>query len=475
MIKSTGPKSEAFVKGVMRQASSIVEVTYGPRGGFVSITNGKESVMTKDGVTVIKSLSSPDIFENAILTTIKEAAQNTLSKAGDGTTTTIVLADKILTVFAPSDYMKKDEIIRSVKRNIRALSRNVSVDSDEIKTVALTSTAGDEDLAKAVVEAFSLAKETSINGIIAEGRLYASTHVSIVDGSSFSGNVIDLSFYDDKDSRSKDVENAHVVFSSSDVSGEDNMVEFITNCVDNDIKDVVIIAPSFAMSAMSTMIVNNGVSINITPIVIDGGDAVKTKLAIEAVSTYVGGYIIGEESGVDLQDCDTDSLVSIGKVSIKGNSILLSGVSSQDAQKVDSLIKRHESALREVGSDEERDVLKVLLSILHGKLVKVIVGGNTLASLVERKDRADDCINSIEMALLHGVVPGACAAYANMAMGIDCSTSFELATEELSNIIKKQGEISNSLDPTFVVEVVAEQAIELAFMLGMTRSVVAVS
>ena len=475
MIKSSGPNSSEFVKGIMNQVSSLVETTYGPFGGFVVLSNGETSVVTKDGVSVIRALVSENKLEQAVIKVIQEAAQNTLSKAGDGTTTTIVMANKILEYFHQSDYMRKDTILATIKKNIRKKSIPVDIESDKLKTVALTATAGDDELSSVVIEAFAEAKENGISGVIAEPRIGDITHVETVEGVNFTGNMIDNIFYENQDNRTKTIKNGSILFSSTEISGEDDIVELITTCVNNGIKDLILIAPSFAMTALSALAINHRVSINVTAMVIDGGDSPSTKMAIEAIATAVGGKIVGEESGIDIGDVTADMLTEIENMTIHNKSVTISGSDSGDQEIISQYIDRYEKKLRVVSSDEERDKLKTLISILKKKMIKVIIGGNTLNSITERKDRADDCINSVELSLKGGVVPGAGYAYANMASGSGCRSSIDEAVEKVSLIInggKTNGSTVNTLDPTIVAETVAEQALELAFILGMTKSVV---
>ncbi len=475
MIKSTGPNSTDFIRNIMQQASALVEATYGPKGGFVVLSNGSTSLATKDGVSVIRALISDNPLEQAVLTVIKEAALNTLSKAGDGTTTTIVLASKILSKFNPSDYMFKDQILEVVKKNIRKKSVSVEIGSQDLMTVALTATAGDMLLSEVILEAFEIAEESGISGVIAEQRLGASTHVETVDGISFVGNMIDTLFYDSQDTRSKTIKEGHILFSSSDISGEDDIVELITTCINNGVKDLILVAPSFAMTALSALSINHKISIDVTPMVLDGGDATKTKMAIEAIALSMGAVIIGAESGIDVGDVTGIMLTKIGKFTVDGKFMVVSGEDNSTNDDIQEMITRYQSKLRTVSSDEERDMFKSLLSILKKKMIKVVVGGNTINSITERKDRADDCINSVELALQGGVVPGAGAAYTNMSTGSKCRSNIDGAVEEVSLIINggdSSGASTRTLDPTIVAETVAEQAIELAFILGMTKSVV---
>jgi hypothetical protein len=155
--------------------------------------------------------------------------------------------------------------------------------------------------------------------------------------------------------------------------------------------------------------------------------------------------------------------------------VTITGRDSSVASEITELALHHEYKLRSVKTDEERDMLKMLISILKKRMISVVVGGNTISSITERKDRADDCINSVELALLGGVVPGGGAAYTGMGSGCGCSTDIESAVEKVSLLINggnSSGSNQKTLDPTIVATIVAEQAIELAFTLGMTKSVV---
>ena len=475
MIKSTGPKSSNTVKEVMNQVSSIVESTYGPFGGFVILSDGEKSVITKDGVSVVRSLVATEPAEMAIIDVIKEAANNTLAKAGDGTTTTIVMASKILSVFHKTDFLNKDNILKKIKENIKSKSKQIDVNSNDLIVVAETATAGDKELSSVIVDAFIEAQKNGISGVIAEPKIGSNTKLEVVDGISFTANMIDNIFYDNHDLKTKELKDVNVLVSSSEISGEDGIVELITTCVNNGIEKIVLIAPSFAMTSLSALSINHKVSIDVTAMVINGGNFVNTKMAIDTFAESIGAFVIGEESGVEIGDVKIDMMPKVEKFSVTGKSVVISGYDNGDKVKISQLVNNYTSKLRIVSSDEERDMFKSLISILKKKMIKVIVGGNTVNSITEKKDRADDCINSVELALKGGVVPGSGSAYVNMASGTGCRTDIDGAVDKVFILINGgnvNGSSDYTLDPTIVAETVAEQAIELAFILGMTNSVV---
>jgi len=471
MIQSTGPNSNGFVKQVMEHVSSIVSMTYGPSGGFVVLSNGEESVATKDGVSIVRVIESDDTFESAIIEIIRESALNTLTKVGDGTTSTIILANNILSRFVTSDFMRKDEIIEAVKLNIRAKSKSVDILSDEIYTVALTATAGDKELSNAIISAFRSSPDALSANVSPEIRLGDTVRHEQGDGAIFSANIIDMAFVDNTENASKSIKDAHIIVSESDVTGEEDVVGMITECVKNGIKDLVIFAPAFSISALSSLAVNHNVSCNFTPMVISSDKIISTKIVMGVIATAFGATIVGEDSGIDLGDITKDHMGIIERFSLSSKKVTISGKDSSSKEDIESKKMYLTNLMKSSTSDEEKNAYKYLLSILEKRISRVIIGGNSMASAIERKDRADDCINAIEMALNSGVVLGAGRGYTNMCLGVHCATDIDSAADDMKKLLP-QDSASSSYDPTEVIVTVAEQAIELAFTLGMTKSIV---
>jgi chaperonin GroEL len=470
MIQTTGPNSGDFVRTVMDSVASIVSMTYGPDGGFVILSNGSDSAATKDGVSVVRALVANSDTENAVISIIREAALNTLKKVGDGTSSTIILANEILKRFSSADFMKKDEIIPAILNNIKKNSIEVEAGSDIFTDVALTATAGDRELSDAIVAAFLESGDNSFS-ITPEIRLGDEVHSESATGIVFTANIIDLAFLDDAGNGKKVVTDGRVVVSNSDIDGEENIVSLITTCLENDIHDLIIIAPSFSMTALSSMAVNHGATINITPLVVSSSGDISSRIVFDTIGAAIGATVIGEDSGVSIEDVTPESMALVEHFSLSGKKVIISGRDSSTENKI-SEMKTYLTRLVETAeSDEEKNAYKILISIINKKIVKVVIGGNSLSAAIERRDRADDCINSLETALSGGVVLGGGRGYTGMADGVGCETDINSAVDELRRLLPS-GARNRTYDPTAVAMTVAEQAIELAFTLGMTRSVV---
>ena len=469
-LKNTILDGNPIVSDCLGYCAALVGATYGPRGKFVILTDGKKSVTTKDGVSVLRALNFDNPTESGVLEVIRGAALDTLEKAGDGTTSTIILANLIYARFKQDDFMDKDRIIKDILANIQLKSKSISIGDKEIYDVALTSVAGDVALARAVTDAFEYAQKNNLKTVIAVQNNGGDTFCKTGDSMSFSANVIDTAFYNS--AKSVDMSDCKIVVASSEISGESEIVQLVETCIRSDIKDLVILAPKFAMNALAALSMNHRRVINIFPAVVDGGDATKTKLSLESVAVSTGASFIGVESGVSLGDVDCKKMGSLSKFSVRGKniSIEVKPLDDHKKKKISDLKKSHIETLSRAGTDEEREMIKYLISILDKTVVKIMIGGSSHNSVVERKDRADDCINSIELALAGGVVLGGGEAYRLMADNVNVKTDISSAGDGLYKMLG--GVSNNALDPTIVVKTVVAQAIDLAFMLGNTASIV---
>jgi chaperonin GroEL len=473
MIQSSGPESASLVREIAANISAIVGSTYGKKGGFAIITDGRESFSTKDGVTVVTELWSDNMIEQGVIDTIREASMNTLSKAGDGTTSTIVLANEILKRFDRNDFMSKNEIISGVISNIRKMAKIVPIDSEEMLAVAMTSTAGDKKLSEAILEGFIVAEKEGVSDVIVEPSQKIETTVEVVDGIRFTANPADIAFYRDMSRMETSFDDIHVIVSGSEITGESDIVNMITECITRDIRKLVVIAPSYSQAAVSAMMVNNYKTIDIMPLTVYDDSPARMNMAIKVVATALGAEIIGENNGIRVADVKIEHMGTIEKFHIGGNKVTISGTNSCD-KKIQELLDHLKPGLRFADSDQERDMIKSLISILKKKVVKVIVGGSAKGSTKERQDRANDCVNAIELALAGGIVPGAGEAYVAMSNGVKSHTDLHSAGRAVSDMLdmSSEGGGFKPLDPAIVIEVVAEQAIDLAYMLGMTNTIV---
>ena len=469
-LNATALDGKVIVAAVLEYCASLVGATYGPRGRFVILTDGNKSVTTKDGVSVLRALSFDSYTESGVLEVIRDAALDTLEKAGDGTTSTIVLANLIYKTFDQTEFMDKDRITRDILKNIQESSKKVSIGDKEIYKVALTAVAGDVELATAVTDAFKHAQEHNLKTVIAVPNNGGDTVCEIGDSMSFSANVIDTVFYDN--AKNVDMENCKIVVASSEISGESEIVQLVETCIANEVNNIVILAPKFAMNALAALSMNHRRVVNIFPAVIDGGDAVKTKLALESVAVSTGAEFIGLESGLSLGDASIGSMGSLSSFSARGKNVTIEvePLGDYKKKKISDLKKSHIETLSRAGTDEEREMIKYLISILDKTVVKIMIGGSSANSIIERKDRADDCINAIELALTGGVVQGGGEAYRSMAKDVQSKADLHTAGDNLFRMLG--GSAGQALDPTIVVKTVVTQAIDLAFMLGNTASIV---
>jgi len=469
MIQATLQSRSNIVGSAITGAALLVEQTYGAKGDFVILTSGKKSVITKDGVSVLRSLYSDDLSENGVLEIIKEASLNTLAIVGDGTTSTILLANEIYKRFKAEDYMNKTNILKNIENNLKKMSVPVSINSKELLQVAETSVAGDSELAGLILDAYHKADEDNLGTVIVEMKVGHKSAVSTYNGIAFSGYLANDSFLHKANGYEVFFDQASVVISDSEIIGEDTVFNLINKCVETEIENLIIIAPGFAVNSLSTMMLNNGHSINIAPVIYNGGSAVGNSLLAEALSTACGqDSILGDSRGIEIGDIDIERCPEIQNFSMNKNSVRFIG--NGDSDKCNLLANRYLELQGDATTDEERDMYKILTSIVKQKSVSVILGGDSKSSLVERKDRADDCVNAVSLALAGGVVPGGAVAYRDALKGLQTKT--DLYQAGLALFEKCGGNKNKALDPTKVVSTVLKQALELSFLLGKTKAVV---
>jgi len=455
-----------LITSVFQTAARTVGSTYGPNGSFAILTDGKNSVVTKDGVSVLRHMKYSSNVEQGIFEIIKEASLRTLTEVGDGTTTTILLAENIYSLLHPVDFHKKEDILAKAIAQLSDVKKKAS--QEDLFTVAMTATAGDEILARIVVDAVITSAEKGYSSVTAEANSESNTSILEEERLGFKGTLVDNAFYD-KSGDFLEWADAVTIVSLSEIAGEENVISLVEKCLREGIEKIMILAPSFALTALSAMAVNNHL-VRFAPIVISAGDAAKTKLALETLAISLEATAIGIETGVELRDATQTHFAQIKSLSFR-NSHISCEVKSTDGGEV-----RRESArilaldcLAKASDDEERDMYRVILGILNRGSITIQVGAASLGAAIERKDRTDDCVNAVELALSGGVVAGAGRAYEAALANLGYDTPFGEASSALILPITKS---TRPLDPYAVAETALTQAIELAFL--MKRSAVVV-
>ncbi|MBN2015424.1 chaperonin GroEL [Candidatus Dojkabacteria bacterium] len=411
-------------KGVDKLANAV-KVTLGPKGRNVALQKSYGSPqITKDGVTIAKEIDLEDNLENVGAQLMKDAASETVDEAGDGTTTSVVLAQSIVNeglrnVAAGTNPM---EIRNGIEKGIRAVVSELQKQAkdvqgkNDIKTVATISANGDEEIGESISQAM---EKVGKDGVITveEGKTFG-ININLVEGMQFDKGYDSPYFVTNTDTLEAEIEDPYILITDQKISAVKDLLPVIEKCVQSGKKDLVIISEELEGEALATLVVNklkgilNVVSVKAPAF----GD--RRKSMLEDIAILTGGTVISEEVGKKLDGAEIDDLGKADKVVVgKEETTIIGGKGSKSALNARIETIRKEMAASD--SDYDKEKLQERLAKLSGGVAVLEVGAATEVELKERKDRIEDALNATKAAVEEGVVAGAGVALLDARKALD--------------------------------------------------------
>ncbi len=403
-------------KGVDELANAV-KVTLGPKGRNVIIEKkfGAPHI-TKDGVTVAKEVELADPFQNMGAQLVKEVASKTGDDAGDGTTTATVLAQSIIAVGLknvtaganPMDLKRGiDKAVTKVVESIKAQSKVVGDNYDQIEQVAAISANNDAVIGKLIADAM---RKVSKDGVITiEEAKGMETTIEVVEGMQFDRGYISPYFVTNTEKMEVEMESPFILIYDKKVSNLKELLPVLEPAVQSG-KPLLIIAEDVDSEALATLVVNRlRGSLKICAVKAPGfGD--RRKEMLEDIAVLTGGIVISEEKGLKLEGATLDMLGTAEKITIsKDNTVIVNG--SGHADNIAKRVAQIKTQIENTTSDYDREKLQERLAKLAGGVAVLYVGAASEVEMKEKKDRVDDALHATRAAIEEGVVPGGGVAY----------------------------------------------------------------
>jgi len=405
--------------------ADAVKVTLGPKGRNVALQKSYGTPqITKDGVTIAKEIELKDNLENTGAQLVKEAASKTVDTAGDGTTTSVVLAQAIVreglrNVTAGSNPMEiKSGIEKGVAVVVEELKKMASSikGKEDIKMVATISSNGDEEIGERIA---TVMDKVGKDGVITveEGQTFGLKE-KYVDGMQFDKGYISPYFVTNTDDLTAEISDPYILITDQKISAVKDIVPVIEKIAQSGKKDIVIIAEEVEGEALATFIVNKLKGIlNIVAVKAPAfGDRRKAMLADIAILT--GGSVISEEIGKKLENTEIDDLGRAEKVIVgKEETTIVNG--KGDKARIKARIEEIKNEIKVTDSDYDKEKLQERLAKLSGGVAVIEVGAASEVELKERKDRIDDALQATRAAVEEGVVAGGGVALLSAKKALD--------------------------------------------------------
>ena len=441
-----GEEARRALKKGIDVVANAVATTLGPKGRNVAIDRKFGSpTITHDGVSVAKEIELEDPFENMGAQLLKEAATKTNDIAGDGTTTSTVLAHAIVTeglktlAAGANPMMLKYGIEKAAKIVAEEVAKQaIEINSkEEIASVA-TNTAHDEQIGDLIADVMDKVGKDGV--ITVEESKGLEFEQEYVEGMQFDRGYISPYFITDSEQMEASLEDPYILIHDKKISAAQDIVPVLEKLVQLGKRDLVIIAEDIDGEALATLVLNKlrGM-INVLAIKAPGfGD--RRKAMLGDIATLTGATVISEETGRKLDSTLVEDMGHCEKiVSDKDNTTLIGGKGDESA--INGRIEQIKVEIDKTTSDYDREKLQERLAKLSGGVAILRIGAATETELKEKKHRVEDALSATRAAVEEGIVPGGGVALINAAPALD---NIDMGNEDAQigiNIVRKSLEV----------------------------------
>ena len=406
---------EKLVTGIDTLADAVVS-TLGPNGRNVVISKPNEPIKsTKDGVTVAKNIDLKDPIKESGVQLVKQAAIQTADSAGDGTTTSTLLAREIIKngLSSINRGVNAVEVKRGIdyatKKVVKNLKNKVAEDissEEQLEQVATISANNDPEVGKLIATAIDKVGRDGIVHI--EESKSGETYLETVEGMQFDRGYKSHFFVTNNSTMTCTLDNPYILIADHKFSTVKDLLPILES-VSNTNKSLLIIASDIDNEALATLIVNKArgtlkVAAVKAP---DFGD--RQKLVLEDIAVLTGGQVFDKNKGMKLEKFSWDWFGEARTVTItKDQTTIVDG--KGEVSDIDCRVGELQSQIENAASPFEMEKLQDRLGRMVGGVSIVHVGGYNETEMHEKKDRVDDALNATKAALEEGIVPGGGAA-----------------------------------------------------------------
>jgi chaperonin GroEL len=414
---------EKLATGIKTVADAVGS-TLGPYGRNVLFMDEYGSVRsTKDGVTVAKELKTlEDPIENMGAQTVKQASIKTADKAGDGTTTSTVLANELIQKSFNSINTNTNVVL--VKKGIEAgaaevlaglkqIKREIS-SPEQIKQVATISANNDDEIGALVAEAMELVGQDGV--VTVEESKTGETSLETVEGIQFDRGYKSMYFVTDNNSMSATLQDPVILIYNGRLVSVKELLPILEGASQTD-SSLLIIAEDIDGEALSTLIVNKmrGMLKVVAVKAPDFGD--RRAAVLEDIATVTGGTVVSPEKGMKLDRFNSDWFGTSRVVTVtKDTTTIVDGRGEETA--VQERVGELKEQIGKATSAFEKEHLQERLGKLVGGVAVINIGGATETEIKEKKDRIDDALQATKAALEEGLLPGGGIALLEAREGI---------------------------------------------------------
>jgi len=408
----------------MNVVANAVGATLGPKGRNVAVDRKFGSpTITHDGVSVAKEIELEDPFENMGAQLLKEAASKTNDIAGDGTTTSTVLAHAIVNEGLKAleagynPMLLKHGIMKATETVVEELRKMaVKIDTKgDIGHVA-TNSAADAEIGNLIADVMDKVGKDGV--ITVEESKSMQFEQEFVEGMQFDRGYLSAYFITSAENMEAVISDAYVLINEKKISAAQDIVPLLEKLVQIGKRELVIIAEDIDGEALATLVLNKlrGM-LNVLAVKAPGfGD--RRKAMLQDIAVLTGGTVISEETGRKLETATLQDLGRAEKVvSDKENTTIVGGKGKKGD--IEGRIREIRAEIEKSTSDYDKEKLNERLAKLSGGVAIIRVGAATETEMKEKKHRVEDALSAARAAVEEGIVPGGEISLINASVKLD--------------------------------------------------------
>lgn len=421
----------------VNKLADLVGVTLGPKGRNVVLESKYGSPkIVNDGVTVAREVELEDPVENIGARLVRQAASKTNDLAGDGTTTSVVLAQgliaegvKIVIAGANPIQIAKgiENTVKGLVSELRSMSKEI--EDSELADVAAVSAGNDYDIGNMIAEAM---RKVGSKGVVTleEGTSAVSTSY-VVEGMQFDRGYISPYFVTDSEKLVAEYENCKVLLVDKKITKASDLVNVLEDAIKANYP-ILMIAEDIEQEPLATLVVNKLRGILRIAAMKAPGYGDRRHQYMDDISVLTGATVIRDEVGLSLDKVGGEVLGHAAKIVLtKENATIVGDGSTQEA--VAKRIAQIKRQLEDVDQEYEREKLNERIAKLSSGVAVIQVGAQTETELKEKKLRVEDALNATKAAVEEGIVVGGGCTLLRLSMKVDA------ITETLENDGQKLG------------------------------------
>lgn len=435
----------ALKKGIDKLAEAV-RMTLGPRGRAVVVEKGYGAPqVTFDGVTVAKEIELENKFENLGADLIKQAADKTNDNVGDGTTTSVVLAQAIIDEGEKAVREKgfnviqlAEELNRTSEAVIKGLEsqRELINDNKKIEEVAALS-AKDKTIGKLIADVM---EKVGREGVVTiEDSNTINNFYEIVEGMQFDRGYISPYMVTNQERMEAVLENPYVLVTDKKISAIADLLPLLEKIIQAGRKELLVVADDVDGEALATLVLNKirGV-FNVLAVKAPGfGD--RRKEMLQDIAILTGAEFISDEVGRKLENAELASLGQAARIiANKDNVTIVDG--KGDKKEIEARLHQLKSQLKTTDSEFDREKIQERVGKLSGGVAVIKVGAPTESAQKELKQRVEDAVAATRAAMEEGIVPGGGVALFNVLLELKSEAKAgedASVTEAAKNILRK--------------------------------------